>query len=73
MQALETIAKIDGHRLVLQDKALPERVERARVIVMWESTKSAGRRIPPSALAGMGVEKGNILNGPPENDWDALS
>ena len=48
MLALETTASIDGHRLVIQDGALPAHVERARVIVMWESTKPAGRRLPES-------------------------
>ncbi len=73
MLALETTASIDGHRLVIQDGALPAHVERARVIVMWESSKPAGRRSPPLMLAGMGEEKGDILNGPTESDWDALS
>ena len=73
MLALETTATIDGHRLVIQDEALPAHAERARVIVMWESAKPAGRRSPPSALAGAGEEKGDILNGPPESDWEALS
>ena len=73
MLALETTASIDGHRLVIQDAALPAHAERARVIVMWESTKPAGRRSPPPTLAGMGEEKGDILNASPESDWDALS
>ncbi len=73
MLALETTASIDGHRLVIQDAALPAHVERARVIVMWESTTPAGRRSPPPALACMGEEKGDIHSGPPESDWDALS
>lgn len=73
MLALETTAPIDDHRLVIQDAALPAHVEQARVIVMWESPKPAGRRSPPPALAGMGEEKGDILSGPPENDWDVLS
>jgi hypothetical protein len=58
---------------VIQDEALPAHAERARVIVMWESAKPAGRRLPPSALAGVGEEKGDILNGPPESDWEVLS
>lgn len=73
MLALETTASIDGHRLVIQDAALPAHAERARVIVMWESTKTGGRRSPPPALAGAGEEKGDILGGPPESDWDALA
>ncbi|MDR2213830.1 MAG: hypothetical protein LBE21_09435 [Pseudomonadales bacterium] len=73
MQALETIVKIDGHRFVVQDAALPAHVEHARVIVMWESTQPAGRRTPPPALAGMGEEQGDILSGPPQSDWDALA
>ena len=72
MLALETTASIDGHRLVIQDAALPAHAEHARVIVMWESTKPAGRRSPPP-LAGMGEENGDILSGPRESDWDALS
>ncbi|MDO8891726.1 MAG: hypothetical protein Q8N54_14200 [Sulfurimicrobium sp.] len=73
MLALETTASIDGHRIVIQDAALPAHAERARVIVMWESTEPAGRRSPPPKLAGMGEEKGDILSGPPESGWDALS
>jgi hypothetical protein len=73
MLALETTASIDDHRLVIQDAALPAHVDHARVIVMWESAKPAGRRLPPPALAGMGEEKGDILGGPPESDWDALA
>jgi len=73
MLALETTASIADHRLVIQDAALPAHAERARVIVLWESTKPAGRRSPPSSLAGMGEEKGDILNGSPESDWEALS
>lgn len=73
MLALETTATIDDHRLVIQDAALPAHVDRARVIVMWESAKQAGRRSPPAGLAGMGEERGDILSGPPESDWEALS
>lgn len=73
MLALETTAKIDGHRLIVQDDALPAHAERARVIVMWEPGKPAGRHTPPAALAGMGEEKGDILSGPPEGDWEALA
>jgi hypothetical protein len=73
MLALETTASIDDHRLVIQDAALPNHAERARVIIMWESTKPAGRRSPPPALAGMGEEKGDIVRGLSESDWDALS
>ena len=73
MQALETTATITGHRVVVQDAALPAHAERARIIVMWEPAKpAAGHRIPPPGLAGMGEEKGDILNGP-ESDWEALS
>ncbi|MBI3523718.1 MAG: hypothetical protein HY066_04205 [Betaproteobacteria bacterium] len=74
MLALETTASIADHRLVIQDAALPAHAEHARVIVLWESArKPAGRRSPPPALASMGEEKGNILSGPPESDWEALS
>ncbi|MDO8811220.1 MAG: hypothetical protein Q7J38_04235 [Gallionella sp.] len=73
MLALETTASIADHRLVIQDAALPAHAERARVIVLWESTKPAGRRLPPPSLAGMGEEKGDILSGSPESDWEALS
>ena len=52
---------IANHRLVIQDAALPAHAENARVIVLWESTRPAGRRSPPPALAGMGEEKGDIL------------
>jgi hypothetical protein len=62
MLALETTAKIDDHRLVVQSSALPAHAERARVIVMWEPSKPVGRCSPPPALAGMGEEKGDILN-----------
>lgn len=73
MSTLETTASIDDHRLTIQDAALPAHAERARVIVMWESTKPAGRRSPPPALAGLGEEQGDIFSGPPEADWEALS
>ncbi|NOT97580.1 MAG: hypothetical protein HOO97_00585 [Sideroxydans sp.] len=72
MLALETTALIDNHRLVIQDDALPAHAERARVIVMWESTKPVGRRAPPP-LAGMGEEKGDIINSVPPSDWEVLS
>ena len=73
MLALETTASIEDHRLVIQDAALPAHAENARVIVLWESTKPTGRRTPPPALAGLGEEKGDILGGPPESDWEVLS
>ena len=73
MLALETTASIADHRLVIQDAALPAHAERARVIILWESKKPAGRRSPPASLAGMGDEKGDILNGPQESDWEVLS
>jgi len=73
MLALETIASIEDHRLVIQDSALPAHADHARVIVLWESSKPAGRRSPPLSLAGMGEEKGDILSGPPESDWETLS
>ena len=72
MLALETTASIANHRLVIQNAALPAHAEGARVIVMWETEKPSGRRSPPPALAGMGEEKGDILSGPPESDWEAL-
>lgn len=72
MLALETIASITDHRLVIQNDALPAHAERARVIVLWESAKPAGRRAPPSSLAGKGEEKGDILNSAPITDWEAL-
>ena len=73
MLALETTAFIADHRLVIQDAALPAHAECARVIVLWESPQTTGRRSPPLVLAGMGEEKGDILSGPPESDWEALS
>jgi len=75
MLALETTASIADHCIVIQDAALPAHAERARVIVMWELPQPAGRRSPPPApaLAGMGEEKGDILSGSPESDWEALS
>lgn len=73
MLALETTASIADHRLVIQDAALPAHAERARVIVLWESAKPAGRRSPPSALAGMGEERGDILSALPESDWGSAS
>ena len=73
MLALETTVSIADHRLVIQDAALPAHAENARVIVLWESTKPTGRRTPPPALAGLGEEKGDLLSGPPESDWEVLS
>jgi len=73
MLALETTASIADHRLVIQDAALPAHAEFARVIVLWESTQPSGRRSPPSALAAMGVEKGDILSSAPAGDWEVLS
>jgi hypothetical protein len=73
MLALETTASIANHRLVIEDAALPDHAAQARVIVLWESAKPTGRRLPPPELAGMGEEKGDILNGPPECDWKALA
>lgn len=72
MLALEAIASIKDHRLVIQDDALPAHADRARVIVLWESVKPAERRSPPPSLAGMGEEKGDILNSAPSADWEAL-
>ena len=72
MLALETIASIKDHRLVIQNEALPAHADRAHVIVLWESARPAGRRSPPSSLAGMGEEKGDILNSAPTSDWEAL-
>lgn len=73
MLALETTATIADHRLVIQDAALPDRAERARVIVMWETATPTVRRTPPAELAGMGEESGDILSGPPPTDWAALA
>ena len=73
MQALETTASITDHRLIVQDSVLPAHVERARVIVLWESVSPVGRRSPPPELAGMGEEKGDILSGPPIGDWEVLA
>ena len=73
MLAFEIAASIDNHRLVIQDFALPAHADYARVIVLWESTAPNGRRSPPPTLAGMGEEKADILNGPLESDWEALS
>jgi hypothetical protein len=54
------------HRLtiivVIEDSALPAHADHARVIVLWDSSKPAGRRSPPPALAGMCEENGDILN-----------
>lgn len=73
MLALEMTVPIANHRLVVEDAALPDNAERARVIVMWESVRSAGRRSPPLSLAGSGVEKGDIISSAPMDDWEALS
>lgn len=73
MLALETTASISDHRLVIQDEALPAHADHARVIVLWESARQAGRRRPPPSLSGMGKETGDILDGPPVNDWEALA
>ena len=73
MLAIETAASIVDHRLAIQDAALPAHAEHARVIVICESARPVGRRSPPPALAGMGEEKGDILSGPPESDWEVLS
>jgi len=48
MLAIEATASIAHHRLAIQDVALPAHAECARIIVMWESTKLAGRRLPES-------------------------
>jgi hypothetical protein len=73
MQALEMTVPITNHRLVVQDDALPESADRARVIVMWDAVNKSGRRSPPLALAGVGEEKGDILSSAPTGDWEALS
>lgn len=73
MLALEMTVPIANHRLVVQDDALPAHAEKVRVIVMWESTASSGRRYPPAMLAGMGEEKGDIIGSAPLNVWEALS
>lgn len=72
MQALDTIVSISGHRLVVEDSVLPDHVERARVIVLWEVTPTSGRRTPPPALAGAGEERGSLIDGSPLDDWDAV-
>jgi hypothetical protein len=72
MQALETTASILDHRLVVENAVLPLRAERARVIVLWDATPSNSHRLPPPALAGLGKEKGDIVSGAPESDWEAL-
>ena len=73
MQALETIASISNHRLIIESDALPLYSERARVIVLWDAPSSSRPRTPPSALAGLGQEKGDILSSIPESDWGVLS
>ncbi len=72
MNALETIVSIADHRLVVENAVLPARVDRARVIVLWDTLPSNGRRLPPPALAGLGQEKGDILSSSPESDWEVL-
>lgn len=72
MLALETIASIKDHRLIIEDEALPAYANRARVIVLWEAVKPAGRRSPPPSLASMGEEKGDIVSGAPDTEWEAL-
>lgn len=73
MLAFEMTVPISNHRLVLEDDALPANADRARVIVMWESAKSSGRRSPPLSLAGVGEEKGEIFSSAPPSDWEGLS
>ena len=73
MRALEMTVPIANHRLVVQDDALPANAAHARVIVMWESISTSGRRSPPLSLAGVGEEKGDILSSAPTGDWEALS
>lgn len=73
MLALETIASIKDHRLIVEDVALPAFANRARVIVLWEAQKPAGRRSPPPSLAHMGEERGDIVGGATDSDWEALS
>ena len=72
MLAFEMTAPIANHRLVIQNDALPANVEHARVIVIWEAAGSPARRTPPLNLAGMGEEKGDILNSVSPTDWEAL-
>jgi len=72
MQALELSATVDGHRLVVQHPALPDHLETVRVIVLWETPGQAGRRLPPPSLAGMGVEKGDILSSASDEEWETL-
>ncbi|MBI4754698.1 MAG: hypothetical protein HY778_04595 [Betaproteobacteria bacterium] len=74
MQALELEALIAHHRLEVEHAALPERAERAKVIVLWDMTQAPQqRRAPPPALAGAGVETGDILGEPPAEDWETLA
>ena len=73
MQVLEKTTTITDHRLVIEDAILPAHAEHARVIVLWEAGKPAARRFPPPELAGMGEETGDILTGPPNVDWEALT
>jgi hypothetical protein len=73
MYALEVTASVEDHRLVIQDPALPDHLDMARVIVLWENPGETGKRTPPPGLAGMGIEKGDILSGPSEAEWEALS
>lgn len=73
MLAIEMTVPISNHRLVVQDDALPANADRARVIVMWDSLPTSGRRSPPLSLAGIGEEKGDIISSVPSGDWEALS
>ncbi len=73
MLAIEMVVPISNHRLVVQGEALPAYAERARVIVMWDAVNQSGRRSPPLALAGLGIERGDIFTGVPSGDWEALS
>lgn len=72
MLALETLAPIADHRLIVEDAALPAHAAQARVIVLWENAHPAQRRKPPPSLAGMGEETGDILSALPETDWKVI-
>lgn len=72
MMALEKIASIKDHRLIIEDEALPAYANHARVIVLWDAVKPAGRRTPPPSLARMGEEKGDIVSGAPDSEWETL-
>jgi hypothetical protein len=73
MYALEVTASVEGHRLVVQNPALPDHLDIARVIVLWEAPSKTSRRSPPPGLAGIGVAKGDILTGPSEAEWEMLA